>query len=126
MSTKESKYQMQVTQIGDLTSEFTAEGILVFFGEGAPEELLDFAIIHTHTELTSPVQPGDNIVFEDQSFKVTAVGDVANENLANLGHLVMKTNGASEPEMPGDVCVEAKPLPEITVGMRITITAADN
>jgi PTS system glucitol/sorbitol-specific IIA component len=123
MSGKNIKYEMQVTGIGELTDEFTAEGILVFFGEGAPEELLDFAIIHTHTDLKEPVAPGDEIVFEGQSFKVTAVGEVANENLSNLGHLVMKTTGETEAELPGDVCVEAKPLPEITVGMKITIIA---
>ena len=43
------------------------------------------------------------------------------ENLANLGHLVLKFTGETEPEMPGDVCVQAKPLPAIETGMVIRI-----
>jgi len=39
-------YQSTVTEIGELVPAFIAEGMLVFFGEGAPEELRDFCIMH--------------------------------------------------------------------------------
>ncbi len=119
------KYEMEVLRIGPLLSEFIAEGILVFFGDGAPEELEEFAIIHKHTELASPVEPGDRFDIGGTVMTVTAVGDVANENIANLGHVVLKANGSSEPEMPGDVCVEAVPLPAIKVGTIVKVFATD-
>lgn len=118
------KYEMEVLRIGPMLSEFIAEGILVFFGEGAPEELEEFAIIHKHSDLTSPVEPGDRFDIDGTVMTVTAVGEVANENIANLGHVVLKANGNSEPEMPGDVCVEALPLPDITVGTIVKVFAA--
>ena len=45
------KYQATVTYIGPLVSEFLDSGIVVLFGEDAPEELRDFAIIHDGHEL---------------------------------------------------------------------------
>jgi PTS system glucitol/sorbitol-specific IIA component len=54
-------------------------------------------------------------------YTIRAVGEVANENLRNLGHLVLKANGETTPELPGDVCIEALPLPEPFVGMRVRI-----
>lgn len=117
------KYELEVTRLGELVTEFLDNGIIVFFGAHAPEELTDFAVIHNGTELHEQIVPGDTVQVANEHFSVLAVGDVANQNLANLGHLVMKFNGKTEPELPGDVCVEARPLPEISVGTHIKIFA---
>lgn len=115
------KYAATVTAIGPLTGEFVEAGILVLFGASAPDELKDFAIIHDGVELTAPLAAGDVISVDAGRFNVLAVGDVASENLKNLGHLVMKFNGQTEPELPGDVCVESQPLPPVAVGTVIRI-----
>ena len=115
------KYAATVTAIGPLTGEFVEAGILVLFGASAPDELKDFAIIHDGVELTAPLAVGDVISVDAGRFNVLAVGDVASENLKNLGHLVMKFNGQTEPELPGDVCVESQPLPPVAVGTVIRI-----
>ncbi len=115
------KYSAAVTAIGPLTSEFVEAGILVLFGESAPEELRDFAIIHDGVELAAPLEAGDAVWVDANCFRVLAVGDVANENLKNLGHLVLKFNGQTTPELPGDVCVESQPLPPIAVGTVLRI-----
>ena len=39
-------YSSTVTAVGDLVPEFRDQGILVFFGEGAPSELHEFSILH--------------------------------------------------------------------------------
>lgn len=115
------KYEMKVVSVGPMVREFTTNGILVFFGEGAPEELMDFSIIHRSSGLKEPVAPGDKVLIGSMSYKVLAVGEVANENIANLGHVIIKTNGLTEPELPGDICVESRILPTIAVGNRIQI-----
>ena len=61
----------------------------------------------------------------DERYTVLAVGDVANTNLANLGHLVLKANGLDTPELPGDVCVEAKPFPVVAVGDTFSIASPE-
>ena len=116
------KYQAKVTEIGPLVSEFVEAGILVFFGIDAPEELREFSIIHDGTTLVEPVSPGDFFFLDDTKYKILAVGDVANLNLSNLGHFIIKFNGSDVVEMPGDICSEAGILPEIRVGMRLEIS----
>ncbi len=64
----------------------------------------------------------DDIFFlGEEAFKIVAVGDVANSNLENLGHVILKFNGETEPELPGDVCLEARPLPKLAPGLVIRI-----
>jgi glucitol/sorbitol PTS system EIIA component len=117
------KYQTSVTSVGEMAAEFAAEGILVFFGPDAPEELHEFAIITTAAELTAPVEPGDTVHIGEAGFPVMSVGTVANENLAGLGHLVVKFNGLTDPELPGDVSLPAVEAPDITAGTEILIVA---
>lgn len=118
-------YELQVTAVGPLVEEFTAAGMWVFFREGAPEELVEFALLHQAESPQAVVKPGCVMEIDTRRYIVTAVGDVANENIKNLGHLVLKANGATEPEMPGDVCIEAQPLPEPTVGTQLRIWNRD-
>lgn len=118
------KYQATITAIGPLVSEFVEAGVLVFFGANAPAELAEFAILHDGSELHGAVAPGDLIRLDEHTYHVLAVGEVANQNLSALGHLVIKFNGQTEPEMPGDVCAEAVPVPPLQVGMRFEIATA--
>lgn len=120
------KYQANITAIGPLVSEFVEAGVLVFFGANAPEELAEFSILHDGAGLNGAVVPGDRIRLNEHTYRVLAVGDVANQNLGALGHLVIKFNGATEPEMPGDVCAEAVPVPPLQVGMRFQIETAED
>lgn len=115
------KYKGKIISIGPMVEEFRQAGILVFFGEGVPEELVEYSIVHDAKDLVSPVEIGDLVTIEKETYKVLAVGDVANTNLANLGHLILKFNGDPQARLPGDVNVEEKPVPEIQVGSEIKI-----
>lgn len=119
------KYEARITKIGPLVSEFVDQNILVFFGGNAPEELAEFSILHDGKALAKPVVPGDAIFLGDQKYEVLAVGEVANTNLANLGHLIVKFNGETKTEMPGDVCVEAKPISSLEPGLLLRIEDAE-
>jgi PTS system glucitol/sorbitol-specific IIA component len=69
------------------------------------------------------VVPGDEISLDGAVLTVLAVGDVANDNLVNLGHLDLKASGETSPQLPGDVCTERLPLPELRPGSTLTIVA---
>ncbi len=118
------KYEAEVVEIGPEVREFLDAGIVVLFEQGAPEELAEFSVLHQHSSLREDVTAGDVVVIGEETFRVTAVGEVVNQNLANLGHMIMKTNGLEEPELPGDLCVEDKPLPEISIGTKIRVLSA--
>ncbi|MFO7293568.1 MAG: PTS glucitol/sorbitol transporter subunit IIA [Actinomycetes bacterium] len=120
------KYETTVIAVGEMAAEFAADGVLIFFGEDAPEELHDFAVL-THTaQLHDPVEPGDLLEIDGSTYSVTAVGDVANQNLAQLGHLVVKFNELTAAELPGDISVTAGPVPELKEGMTVRITSGRN
>jgi PTS system glucitol/sorbitol-specific IIA component len=115
-------YDTHVTAIGDLVPQFREQGMLVFFGANAPEELHDFCILHVVNSQADALVAGDVITIGDKSLTVLAVGDVASQNLMNLGHLNLKANGLTAAELPGDVNVEVQELPDVEVGTRIVIT----
>jgi PTS system glucitol/sorbitol-specific IIA component len=116
-------YSTTVTAVGELVSDFADQGVLVFFGEDAPIELHEFSIIHKPDVVDRAPQVGDTITLQDNTYNVLAVGSVASDNLLNLGHLDLKANGLTEPEMPGDVNVEAVSLPKVNVGDRLIVTS---
>jgi PTS system glucitol/sorbitol-specific IIA component len=116
-------YSTTVTAVGELVSDFRDQGILVFFGEGAPEELHEFSVMHkVEISERAPIT-GDLIRINDEEFDVLAVGSVVSDNLLNLGHLDLKANGLTEAELPGDTNVEARSLPMINVGDKFEIIA---
>ncbi|CAB4701858.1 unannotated protein [freshwater metagenome] len=114
-------YSSTVTAVGELVPEFAEQGVLVWFGENAPIELHEFSIIHRPELALRAPEVGDIIKINETTFNVLAVGSVSSENLLNLGHLDLKANGLNEPEMPGDVNVEAVPLPTVKIGDRFTV-----
>lgn len=120
-ASNEIKLRSTVVAIGDSVEEFRAARVLVFFNVGAPEELAEFSVLHEPTINLATVARGDSLRLGAETFAVLAVGEVANQNLANLGHLVVKADGRTEPEMLGDVCVEARDLPRLVVGDPIEI-----
>ena len=114
-------YSTTVTAVGELLPDFAEQGVLVFFGENAPLELHEFSIIHKPDVQTRAPQVGDTITLANNEYNVLAVGSVASDNLLNLGHLDLKANGLTEPEMPGDVNVEATVLPSVQIGDRLIV-----
>ncbi|MCC5947848.1 MAG: PTS glucitol/sorbitol transporter subunit IIA [Nitriliruptoraceae bacterium] len=124
MAAGDVRYDCEVIAVGELADQFFAAGIVVLFGEGVPEELADFAVVHRPTITTGGLRAGDRIhLGATEIVTVLAVGDVADENLVALGHLSLKRNGEIEAALPGDVCCDEGPLPEFGVGDRIRIVA---
>lgn len=117
-------YATTVTGVGDLVADFREQGVLVFFGESAPEELHEFSILHRPEVAKRAPQTGDLIKLSNEEFSVLAVGSVASDNLLNLGHLDLKANGLDNAELPGDVNVEIKELPLVQVGDRLEVYSA--
>jgi glucitol/sorbitol PTS system EIIA component len=117
----QTRYATMVTAVGDEVAEFVSQGLLIWFAEGAPEELHFFSVLHRPTVTTGGVRPGDTVRIDDQAFRVTAVGAVANDNMVSLGHMDLKANGDTEAPLPGDICLERLPLREPRPGTTLVI-----
>lgn len=118
------KYETEVISLGPMVQEFIDNGIMVFFGPDAPQELREFAIVHRHATLNSEIKTGDTVSIGGVTMTVLSVGHIANENLSKLGHFVVKFNGRTDPEMPGDISVaENLPVPDVKPGTVIKFVA---
>ncbi len=124
-------YRTEITEVGPEVEEFLdTAGIMITFEDGAPPELAEISILHKHTDRREePPVAGDTVVIGDREFRITAVGGIAWKNMLELGHAVFKFNGASEAELPGEICVEeqrAGVVKEIIgPGVPLEIRAAD-
>jgi PTS system glucitol/sorbitol-specific IIA component len=111
------KYRAVIQEIGPMVDEFVPHGLLIFFGNTAPPELREVSVIHDGTHLTSSLVVGDLLKFVPPSsntdegaqtfwYRLTAVGEVASKNLADLGHVVVHFDAATKAKLPGTISVE--------------------
>ncbi|MBE3558119.1 MAG: PTS glucitol/sorbitol transporter subunit IIA [Ktedonobacteraceae bacterium] len=110
------KYRATIREIGPLVAEFLPHGILIFFGMTAPAELREVSLIHDGARLMAELAAGDLLRFitpasqkeslQITCYRITAVGAVANANLAELGHLVVHFDAAVSANLPGTISVE--------------------
>lgn len=107
-----------------MVNEFMSQGMLILFGEGAPEELHDFCALHRPEVSVGGIRAGDELWLNEARFPIFAVGEVANTNLINLGHVSLKMNGLRNAELPGDVCLGKVTL-SLHPGSRLTIVAGN-
>jgi glucitol/sorbitol PTS system EIIA component len=120
------KYRAVIREIGPMVSEFFTHGILIFFGESAPQELREVSLIHNGTRVVSDLVVGDLLKFvpppsvnqQPSWYRLTAVGSMANANLAELGHVVLHFDGASKARLPGAISVE----PSLTIPLEVGTT----
>lgn len=117
----EMVYQTTVTSIGEQVPAFVAAGILILFADTAPEELHAISVLHQVDAQESGPQPGDSIEIAGTTIPVLAVGHVVADNLLNLGHMDLKSDGRHQVKLPGDVCVPVGSLVEPKVGDTIRI-----
>lgn len=115
-------YESEVTQVGGQVEAFLDHGLLIFFGENAPAELHDMSVLIRAGVAEDGPQSGDLITVGEQEMEVLAVGHVVRDNLLNLGHLDLKADGRTEPNLPGDVCVRTGNLPLLRAGDPFRIT----
>lgn len=106
-----TKYEATVVDIGVMVDELLRQGILILFDKTAPPELQEISVVHTGATLEEDVEAGDLIILGDFEYKVTAIGEIANRNLRNIGHACLKFDGRSSPELPGDIHLYGDKLP---------------
>ena len=116
-----SIYSSKIVKLGEQSELFLAEGIVVFFGDNAAEVLHDVAVVHKLNPVNGEIVVGTTIELSGEVLKVTSIGEVANENFKNLGHLVLKLDSAEEAALPGDVSCSYSEIPDIVVGDTINI-----
>lgn len=114
-------YENQVKALGSCVDEFKDSGILIIFGDNAPEELRDYCYSVSVNPINGTIKPGQVLKFDNTTYKITAVGSEAPVTLAGLGHCTINFSGQTTVDLPGTIYVENKPQPDVTVGTVIQI-----
>ncbi|WP_422448868.1 PTS glucitol/sorbitol transporter subunit IIA [Thermoanaerobacterium sp. DL9XJH110] len=117
----ETIYETEVTEKGSNMDELRSEKIIILFKDDAPEELRNYCVLHNKNMLKEEIKTGYTLEINDKSYKITAVGELVNKNLAELGHISICFTGKEIAELPGSLYVEGNELPEIKKGDVIRI-----
>jgi PTS system glucitol/sorbitol-specific IIA component len=115
------RYSTTVTAVGPLVGELLGGGRLILFGEQAPEELHEICALHRPDGAAGDVEPGDEVRIGAHRLTVTAVGKVANANLAALGHVTLRLGDLQPEPLPGEITVAGGLPSEIRPGLPIQI-----
>lgn len=117
-------FQSQAVTVGPEASRFLDEGILLIFSaESVMTQIKNYSITIGNIALEDKIKTGQTLVLGSERFKITAVGNIAQENLAKIGHATIKADGSTIAEMPGTIYVEAKSFPNVHVGDVIQVEA---
>jgi len=130
------KYRAVIQEVGPMVYEFLPHGILIFFGAAAPAELREVALVHDGSSLAAHLAVDDILQFiplpteqvadpQPIRFRLTAIGEVANENLAQLGHFVVHFDAATTASLPGAISVEPSLAYIPSVGTTIEIVRVE-
>lgn len=117
-------YSTQVREIGPEAASFASQGMIVLFGSEAPPELREFCYIIDQNSYEGGLEAGQTLEIDGTGFLVTAVGDVALKNLADLGHVTLNFDGSSRAKLSGTIYLSAPDglaLPQMETGSKITI-----
>ncbi|MGB4777883.1 PTS glucitol/sorbitol transporter subunit IIA [Microbacterium sp.] len=116
-------YETRVMGSGPEAASFAEMNMLVLFGEDAPDMLKEYCYFITLAPVEGVIAPGQDLVINETRYPITAVGDVAGRNLANLGHISVVFDGATEPHLPGSINVSnpGTVVPVLVEGDTLTI-----
>lgn len=116
-----SIYETTINKIGESVEAFLGEKMLILFGDNAPAELADYCLLIEMNQVNGPIKSGGLLHIGDNHYSITAVGDAVEKNLNALGHITLKFDGSTEPELPGTLYLEEKNIGKIEPGDRIVI-----
>lgn len=108
-------YENVIKGKGNSVGEFGTE-MFILFGENAPDTLKDFCYLIDLKEADSSIEVGQTLHIDDESFKILAVGDIAQRNLESLGHLTVNFSGDKGDVLPGSIVVEKKDHKALDIG----------
>lgn len=115
-------YQTQFIEIGASAADALEDEMLITFKQGVPPDIAEYCFIHSHGDMAEDIQVGDTVVFDQQEYVVTAFGDVANQNLRELGHVTWRFDGADTVEFPGSIHVKGGNTPKgLAVNSKLVI-----
>ena len=107
------KFHCKITRWGDEALLFLDDpnaNFIIIFNDDAPEELVEFSVLHTSTKYSEDPAVGDTVIVCDKQFTITAIGDEALHTLRSLGHCTLSFKGGTAAERPGCIMLQGDVL----------------
>lgn len=116
-----SVFTTTVLSIGSEAELFKKKKMVILFGKDAPDVLADYCYNIEIHPVKEEIKVNQTLIIGEQKYRITAVGSVVLTNLDTLGHITIKFDGSTVPELAGTLYVEDKAVPKISVGTTIII-----
>lgn len=116
-------YENKINGFGHMANTFLSDGIFILFGNDAPDTLKDYCYTIDILPANDEIRKGQVVEIDNQTYTITAVGNIAQRNLESLGHVTVAFSGDEEASMPGTIVVEKAEVPTIKVGTTIRIVS---
>ncbi|MDQ1000604.1 PTS system glucitol/sorbitol-specific IIA component [Neobacillus niacini] len=116
-------YENKVKNIGSMAGTFLEEKMFILFGTEAPQDLKDFCYNIDVVNADGEIQEGQKLYINNEEFNITAVGNLVQRNLTTLGHITLRFDGTTTPELPGTLYLENKDIPSIYLGTKLKIVS---
>lgn len=94
-------YTTTVIEVGSDAEAFLAEQTAITFAGDAPAALRPYCFLIEAGTLDHDLEVGQSVRIAEQLWTITALGEVAQKNLVNLGHVTLVFDGADRPRLPG-------------------------
>ncbi|QXT63444.1 PTS glucitol/sorbitol transporter subunit IIA [Tessaracoccus palaemonis] len=118
-------YATTVVALGEEAETFLAEDMAITFSGEAPEGLRPYCFLIAPAELDGSLAAGQEVLIGEQIWTITAIGEVAEKNLASLGHVTLVFDGGPEPRMPGAIHLGGlDEKPALTLGASLIFACA--
>ena len=118
-------YETKVVGVGpEAAGMIENANMLILFGSGAPADLAEFCFTIEKNPLEGTVEVGGKLLIDSTEFEITAVGNVVQTNLGQLGHITISFDGSAEGSLPGTLHVKGDVLPTLNEGSVLQILSA--
>lgn len=114
-------YENKIKNIGSEVGAFEGDEIIILFGDNAPDTLKDYCHIIDVKPTQGTIEVGQNLILDGETFEITAVGNAAEKNLVDLGHMSIAFDGSIKAVLPGTIYVNGKNVPKLKIGSTIII-----
>ncbi|MFC0225138.1 PTS glucitol/sorbitol transporter subunit IIA [Serratia aquatilis] len=121
-------FETTITRIGDSACDALQDDMLITFREGAPADIEEYCFIHHHSQTSGDLEVGGVMELGHTRYPITAVGEVATQNLRELGHVTVRFNGDTEAEFPGSIHVTGDTPTDIPLGsmLKFSVKGVEN
>lgn len=109
--------QSKILEVGEMVPAFEEEMLLVLFGPTATNELKQICVVHEFVEKPSNLlKHGGKMKIGNVEYTITHVGDAANKNFEELGHISIYFRTGENEVLPGAIIAEPEIFPIIQEG----------